>query len=94
MPALLKNKPGGVGQYFENGVLVREEHTRKCVHCQKIVTFPTLKSMMDYMDFCRLCMAPICLDCYGKPCLHHMKRIEAAEEAYYRRRQFLTCIGD
>ena len=74
-------KPGGVAFYCD-GVNTTEVHSSKCRHCGHHTEFPSMRVMMDYIDFCRSCMQPICLACVGKPCIPEMKRIEEAERAY------------
>lgn len=86
-------RPGGVGQYFCDGVLVSEVDTKTCAHCQHIIEIPNRRKLTEVADFCRLCMAIICLDCAGKPCRPHLRAIEEAEEAYHRRRQFSKALG-
>lgn len=86
-------KFGGIGQYFNPDGSVIECGTKKCQHCSRMVEIPNLRRFIDHMDFCRACMAPICLDCYGKPCTPEMKRIETAEERAYRDRQFAKALG-
>lgn len=63
-----KQQPGGIGQYFEDGVLVQEVYTSTCSHCANITEFPTKRAMLDHVDICRGCMRLICLRCHGKPC--------------------------
>ena len=79
-------KPGGVGQYFGCEGMVEVE-TSTCAHCQKMTDIPNRRKMQEVVDICRACMKLICLDCAGKPCVPIMKRIEAQEQAYYRRQQ-------
>jgi hypothetical protein len=85
-------RPGGVGEYFFcEQVSVIETST--CAHCQIITDIPHRRKMMDYVDICRSCMALICLQCAGKPCLPAMKRIEMAEEKAYRAQQYRKWLG-
>lgn len=88
----MSQKPGGVGIYTCDGVAV-ETMTSTCKHCSKITDVPTRKSLTDHVDICRQCMALICLDCAGKPCAPWQRRIEAIEEAAYRRDQFRKSMG-
>lgn len=76
-------KPGAVAQYFDQGgKLIREVHSSKCSHCQKLTEFDSRKRMMDHVDFCRGCMKLICLECYGKPCVPFERRAERIEELH------------
>lgn len=72
MPAQLRFKAGGIGQYFEGAigdrVLVREVHASTCSHCQAQTEYPSQKRMMEFVDICRGCMRLICLGCVGQPC--------------------------
>lgn len=83
--------PGAIEQKFEglweDGKLIAEYHSSTCAHCQRITTFPTQRSIMEYVDICRHCMKLICLECYGKGCTPWIKRIEQAEEKAERSRQ-------
>ncbi len=85
-------RPGGVGEYFFCG-----EHsvveTSTCAHCQHITDIPNRRKMTDYVDVCRGCMSLICLECAGKPCTPAMKRIEMAEEKFYRAQQYRKVLG-
>lgn len=80
-------KPGGVGIYCD-GINTTEVHSSKCKHCGAFTEFPSLKRMFDYVDICRACMELVCLKCAGGPCTPLMRKIEAMEESYYRRRQW------
>lgn len=80
-------KPGGVGFYLDHLGKVTEVETSTCAHCQKITDIPSRRRMTDVIDICRACMRLICADCAGKPCTPIMRKIEAMEERYYRRRQ-------
>ncbi len=84
MPAQLRFKGGGVGQYFDGpnwtGKLV-EVHVSTCSHCQAQTEYPSQKRMMEFVDICRGCMRLICLGCYGKPCVPAEKRAEMIEAA-------------
>ncbi len=69
-----------------SGVLIRydingESHLEsfKCVHCQHHVFVPTKAHPDQFGDFCRSCMAPICLQCASKPCDHFEKKLERSE---------------
>lgn len=83
-------KPGGVGQYFEDGVLVREEHTSTCRHCRHVTEFPSRKVMMEHVDICRGCMSLICLNCYGKPCVPFERRAEIIEQQHKMRQRMIV----
>lgn len=89
----MSQKPGAVGQYFCDGLLVSEVMESKCAHCQGISTVPNRRRMTDYVDVCRMCNALICLQCAGKPCSPALKRIEQAEEQFYRRSQMMKIMG-
>ena len=78
MPALMRQKPGGVGFYFDPSG-IREVHSSKCNHCQRLTEFDSLKRMMDHVEICRGCMKLICLKCAGKPCVPFEKRAEIME---------------
>jgi hypothetical protein len=85
-------RPGGVGTYFNcDGVV--EVETSTCAHCQRMTDIPSRRKMQDVVDICRGCMKLICLECVGKPCIPIMKRIEAQEEAFYRRQQLSKMMG-
>ncbi len=83
MPAQLRFKAGGVGQYFEggrwDGALV-EVHSSSCSHCQALTEYPSQKRMMEFVEVCRGCMRLICLGCAGKPCRPFEKEAERQEE--------------
>lgn len=85
-------KPGGVGFYCD-GVNTTEVHSSKCKHCGTFTEFPSMRKMMEYIDFCRVCMEPICLGCVGKGCTPLMKKIDAMERAAYERKQFAKVAG-
>ena len=84
MPAQLRFRGGGIGQYFEDGnwtgKLV-EVHASTCAHCSHMTEYPSQKRMMEFVEVCRGCMRLICLQCYGKPCIPAEKRAEFEEEA-------------
>lgn len=83
MPAQLRFRAGGIGQYFEdsnwNGKLV-EVHASTCSHCQHQTEYPSQKRMMDYVEICRGCMKLICLGCAGKPCVPFEAEAERQEQ--------------
>lgn len=85
-------KPGGVAFYCD-GINTTTVHSSKCQHCGKFTEFPSLKRMTDYIDFCRVCMRPVCLECAAKGCTPLMKKIEAMEDAAYRRQQMTKVLG-
>jgi len=85
-------KPGGVAFYCD-GIITTEVHTSKCKHCGEHTDIPSLREMMDHVDICRVCMEFICLGCVGKPCIPEMKRIEAAERAFYQNQQRSKLLG-
>lgn len=85
-------KPGGVGLAFGPDAVVEVE-TSTCAHCQRITDIPSRRQMQNVVDVCRNCMRLICDECAGKPCTPIMKKIEAMEEAYYRRRQMAMAMG-
>ena len=82
MPAQLRFKGGGVGQYFDGpdwtGNLV-EVHVSTCSHCQKQTEYPSQKRIMEFVEICRGCMRLICLGCYGKPCRPFEQEAERQE---------------
>ncbi len=78
MPALVRIKPGALGEYFgPKGI--REEHSSTCAHCQKGTEFPSMRKMHEHVDVCRSCMKLICLECAGKPCRPWEKECERQE---------------
>lgn len=85
-------KPGGIGILHGPDAAVEVE-TSTCAHCQRITDIPNRRRMQDVVDVCRCCMRLICDQCAGKPCTPIMKRIEAMEERYYRRRQMAMVMG-
>jgi hypothetical protein len=85
-------KPGGVAFYCD-GINTTEVHTSTCAHCQHHTDIPNRRQMMEYVEMCRACMRLICLGCAGKPCAPIMKKIEAMEEAYYRKTQLTKMLG-
>ena len=93
MPALLRFKPGSVGEYFDGPIgdagrkVVEVVHTSTCSHCQQGTEFPSMKRMMEFVEVCRSCMKLICLECYGKPCRPFELEAERQEaEARLKRR--------
>lgn len=78
-------KPGGVGEYFEGEVgdpgrkLILSVYTSTCAHCGHHTEFPSMRTMMDYVDVCFGCMKLICLGCVGKPCNPMEKEAERQE---------------
>lgn len=86
-------RPGGVGISYDpvNGQV--EVETSTCAHCQKITDIPNRRKMTEVVDFCRQCFRLICADCAGKPCTPFIKKVEAMEEKYYRRRQLNKLMG-
>lgn len=78
MPALMRIKPGGVGEYTDV-FGVTEVHCSTCSHCQRQTEFPSMRKMMDYVEICRGCMKLICLECVGKPCTPYEKEVERQE---------------
>lgn len=72
-------RAGGVGQYFEDGILIREVYVSTCSHCQSQTEFPSRRAMMDHVEICRGCMRLICLKCCGKPCRPYEQEAERQE---------------
>ena len=86
-------KAGGVSQYFQPDGKLIELNTRKCVHCQRMVEYATQRDIHTVMDFCRNCFGMICIPCTARPCVHHMKTIEKAEDNYHRKQQLRRALG-
>jgi hypothetical protein len=93
MPAQLRFKPGGVGQYFDGQItdpgreLIREVHASTCSHCTAVTEYASQRDMMDHVEICRGCMRLICLRCAGKPCDPAEAKAERMEAADRIRRQ-------
>ena len=85
-------RPGGVGVEFTCDGAVEVE-TSTCAHCQKITDIPNRRKMHEVVDICRHCMRLICLECYGKPCLPWVKKLDQSMEANYRREQLRKTLG-
>ncbi len=85
MPAQLRFRAGGVGQYFDGPigdagrVLISEVHASTCSHCQAQSEYPSQRRMMEFVDICRGCMRLICLSCAGKPCRPFEQEAERQE---------------
>ncbi len=85
MPALLRFKPGAMGEYFDGPIgdpgrkVVQVVHSSTCSHCQHPTEFPSMKRMMEFVEICRGCMKLICLECYGKPCRPYESEAERQE---------------
>jgi hypothetical protein len=80
-------KPGGV-VFICDGVTTTELYSSKCQHCGVYTEgIPSQRKMMEYIDFCRVCMKFVCLKCAGGPCTPLIKKIEQQEEAHYRAQQ-------
>lgn len=75
-------KPGGINIVFDPVFGEIETHSSTCKHCQRITDFPSRRKMMEYVDICRGCMALICLECVGKPCMPYEKEAERQEHEY------------
>jgi hypothetical protein len=74
------HKPGGVLIRYD---VTGEHHcdTFTCRHCPRVVIVPPGAHPDQFGDFCRSCMAPICLRCASKPCDHFEKKLERSEAA-------------
>lgn len=83
-----KQQAGGIGQYFEDGILVRESYVSTCSHCQHHTEFASKRVMMDHVEICRGCMKLICLECVGKPCRPFEKEAERQEREAQLQRTF------
>ena len=86
--------PGGYATIIEPGHLTVEIDTASCGHCQRIIFTKAGTAATVYLlstavpgqyreeggAFCRVCMRPICLQCYGVGrCTPWERRLEKAE---------------
>ena len=56
-----------------------EADTLTCQHCNRVYVIAASRGSTDPGGWCRLCMAPICSPCVGKPCVPLEKQIEKME---------------
>jgi hypothetical protein len=82
MPRLMR-KPGSVNIYSDPILGEIETHASTCRHCQHSTEFPSLKVMMDYVEWCRGCNHLICLNCVGKPCRPYEAEADRLENLEY-----------
>lgn len=76
----------------------KEVHTDciVCLHCNNLFEIP---DGMQPKYFCPSCKSTLCQSCYDEfttgpdGCVPYMKKIEAAEEAQYRRTNFMKMAG-
>ena len=40
---------------------------------------------------CKVCMALICSNCVGEPCMPFLKKLEMQERQYHARRSYFEC---
>lgn len=91
-------RPQGYSRVFDAWGQIRENDTFTCKHCSRVVDVPPARAGSDVnFDFCRACMAPICLSCAEvareKGCIPWLKRIENYERQHAERARLFRDIG-